>query len=465
MSLTSILFTARDALSAQSYGVSVTSQNITNANTEGYVRREAVLQTRIHGTQTYGSVEIGGLRRASDSFLEAQHFSSMGNSASSKERDTQLSVLEAVFNDLAGAGIGSALDSINRSFQQLSVDPSDTIAREDVLASLGEFVSRAHETGETLASQRTEIFNHMQNLVSGLNEAAQEIAKLNKQIQIAEAHGETAADLRDRRGLALLSIAPLANISVVEQKNGSILVQASGATLVDGAEAREFSLDLDPSGNARLMARRTDGTLSDVTRGLSGGALDGLRDVRDRDIIDIQNKLDEYIHDFASALNTQHATGFALDGSTGLNLFDFNLSGAPPSGISQTISISLDVAGQPEKIAAADSLATTPGSGVNAKAITQIFDQAVIFSSSRTPSEGYSDLVGQVGLRRANAAKESELHKAMEAQFQQLNESVSGVSLDEEMVALTRYQRAYQAASRVLTTADELLQELLGAIR
>ncbi len=465
MALTSILFTARDALAAQSYGVSVTSQNITNANTEGYVRREAVLQTRIHGSATYGSVEIEGLRRASDAFLEGQHFSSLGKSEASAERDAQLSVLEAVFNDLAGAGIGSALDSINRSFQQLSVDPSDTIAREDVLASLGEFVSRVHETGETLASQRTEIFNHMQNLVSEMNEYADEIASLNKQIQIAEAQGETAADLRDRRGLVLLQLAPIVNINVVEHDNGSILVQASGATLVDGAEARQFDLDIASSGDARLLARRTDGSFSDVTRGLTGGALEGLKVVRDDDITQIQNQLDEYVYDFATALNTQHATGFGLDASTGSDLFDLNLAGLPPSGAAQTITISADVFGQPEKIAAADSLATTPGSGENAKALTQIFDQAVTFSSSRTPSEGYSDLVGNLGLRRANAKRENEVHEAMAAQFQQLNESVSGVSLDEEMVALTRYQRAYQAASRVLTTADELLQELLGAVR
>lgn len=465
MSLNSILFTARDALAAQSYGVNVTSQNITNANTAGYVRREALLQTRIHGTATYGSVEIAGLRRSSDRFVEAQYHSSLGKSAASEERDAQLSILETVFNDLAGAGIGSALDSINRSFQQLSVDPSDTIAREDVLASLGEFVSRVHETGETLASQRTEILNHMQNLVSDLNESAKEIAALNKQIRIAEAQGEDAADLRDRRGLVLLNLAPVININVVEHPDGSILVQAAGATLVEGDQAREYALDLDGSGDVRLLARRTDGSFSNITGGLTGGQLEGLREVRDRDITFVQGQLDEYVYDFATALNTQHASGFGLDGSTGSPLFDFNLAGPPPQGISQTIAISAAVLGQPQRIAAADSLATTPGSGVNAKALTFVFDRSVVFGGTRTPSEGYSDLVGQVGLRRANAQREHELHEAMAAQFHQLNESVSGVSLDEEMVALTRYQRAYQAASRVLTVADELLKELLGAVR
>lgn len=462
MSLSSLLLTARDALNAQSYGVSVTSQNITNANTPGYVKREAVLETRIFGQETYGSVGVSGLRRTTDHFVEARHFTAMGNASASTERDAQLSVLETVFNDLAGAGVGQALDRINDSFQQLSVDPSDTIAREDVLASLSDFVSRAHETGEVLASERTEILNNMQSLVSDLNEHAQEIAALNKEIKTAVAQGQDAADLLDRRGQVLLEMAPIANIRIVDNADGSIMVQAAGATLVEGSEARVFDIDLDTNGDVRLQASRTDGSWTTVTGGLTGGKLAGLREVRDSDISAIAASLDEYVFDFASAMNAQHSAGFSLDGQTGLNLFDMNLVGVPPTGVSQSIEVSTDVAGQPQRIAAADSLATTPGSGQNAKAITQIFDAAIVFSGTRTASEGYSDIVGDIGLRRANSQRESVLHEAMESQFLELRETVTGVSLDEEMVALTRYQRAYQAASKVLTTVDEMLQQLLA---
>ena len=465
MSLTSLLYTARDALNAQSYGVTVTSQNITNANTPGYVKREAVLQSQVFGNQTYGSVEIAGLRRNTDTFVDTRYFTAMGNSAASSERDSQLSVVEMVFNDLAGAGVGDALDRINDAFQQLSVDPSDTIGREDVLASLDEFVGRVHETGVTLASQRTEILNNMQSMVSEVNTYASEIAKLNGEIRIATAQGMDAADLKDRRGQVLLKLAPLVNVRVVDNPDGTVLVQASGATLVEGDEARRFRVDLDGGGDARLQASRTDGTYSNVAAGLQGGKLAGLKQVRDVDIAAVSASLDEYVYDFATALNAQHSTGFSLDGQTGLNLFDLNLVGVPPAGVSQTIQVSADVAGQPQRIAASDSLATIPGSGENAKAITQVFDSAIVFSGTRTASEGYSDIIGNVGLLRANSIRESDLHVAMESQFLQLRESVSGVSLDEEMVALTRYQRAYQAASKVLTTVDELLQELMAAVR
>ena len=85
-------------------------------------------------------------------------------------------------------------------------------------------------------------------------------------------------------------------------------------------------------------------------------------------------------------------------------------------------------------------------------------------SGGRTAAETYGDIVGGIGQRKAFIAQTMETQDAIKAQIQAMREAVSGVSLDEEMVALTKYQRAYEAASRVLTTVDELLQELLNRV-
>lgn len=465
MSLTSLLHTARDALAAQSYGVNVTGQNITNANTEGYVRREAMLQDRILGRETYGSVEIAGLRRATDSFVEARHYTSMANSAGAEERDSQLAIVEGLFNELAGQGLGRATETIFDSFQQLSVDPGDPVARQEVLAALTDFTDSANQSAQTLANVRAENLSSMSDVVEDLNEYAVELADLSRQIQLADNQEYDAADLRDRRDLVLRKMAPLVDINVIENGDGTMLVQAAGATLVDGGLAREFAVDLDADGDARLLARRTDGTTTDITSGLAGGKLAGLKQVRDVDIKAVAESLDEFVYDFSTSLNAQHQAGFGLDGSTGLSLFDLAAVATPPQGAALSISVSADVLDQPERLATADSLATSPGSGENAKALAQLFDEEVIAGGTRTASEGYSDIVGQVGLLRHSAQRELSLSSAIEAQHHQMRESISGVSLDEEMVALTRYQRAYQAATRVLSTADEMMRELLASFR
>lgn len=465
MALSSLLNVARDALTAQTFGVSVTSQNITNANTPGYVRREAILASRVLGNQTYGTVVAIGIKRNQDSFIAQKFLSATGMGAAATERDQELQQIEALFNDMSGAGIGEALDRINASFQQLSVDPGDAISRENVLTALAGFTGRLNETGNALAVQRTEIFNQMQNQVSDLNEKAVQIADLNKKIAEAVVLGNDAADLKDRRNQIIVELSNIVDIKLVEGKDGALFVQAAGATLVEGDIARSFGVELASNGDVRLTARRTPtSSATDVTGGLNGGTLAGLKETRDVDLRAIASKLDTFVYDFATAMNTQHAAGFGLDGGTGRNLFDLNLVGAPPDGASRTISLSVDVAGQPNRIAASDSALTLPGSGVNAKAITQLFDQPVLFGGTRTASEGYSDIIGDVGLRRANSKGQMELRSAMQAQFSELNDAASGVSLDEEMVNLTKFQRAYQAATKVLATVDELLQELIQRV-
>jgi flagellar hook-associated protein 1 FlgK len=84
--------------------------------------------------------------------------------------------------------------------------------------------------------------------------------------------------------------------------------------------------------------------------------------------------------------------------------------------------------------------------------------------NGQSPGEAYGRLVGRVGQRKQNAATDVETRDAMTAQVETMRQSVSGVSLDEEMVALTKYQRAFEAASRVFTTADQLLEDLINTL-
>lgn len=466
MTINSLLYTARDALQAQTFGVTVTGQNINNANTPGYVRREAVLATRVLGNQSYGSVAIEGIRRSPDAFLERALLGSTGMTARAATRDQELAQVESLFNDFAGSGLGGTLDRLASSFEQLSVDPSDTTARQQVVAALGEFVDRARATGDAIASQRSEIFNQMQGLTTSVNQKAESLAQLNQQIKMATAQGQDASDLKDRRNQVLNELAPIVDVKTVEDADGSMLIQVAGATLVEGNVARKLSVDLDGSGNVRLLAARPEGgTPTDITRGLSGGALAGLLEVRDADLGSVMGRLDTFVFDVATALNTQHRAGFGLDGSTGVDLFDLSSVGAPPAGAARGIRLNAVVASNPNALAASDSAAAVPGSGQNARLLNSVFGNPVVFGASRSVSEAYGDIVGEVGNLRADASREVELRSTMQAQAYSMRESAMGVSLDEEMVNLTRYQRAYQAASRVLTTADEMLQELLGMKR
>jgi flagellar hook-associated protein 1 len=458
--LSTLLNTARDALTAQSYGVGVTGQNISNVNTPGYVRREAILQPRVMGTQTVGSVEVLGLRRVADQFIDRRHMAAMGLSSAAGERDQQLTRLEGLFNDLAGTGMGSSLDALFGSFSTLASNPNDPTSRQAVLERAVNFADRTRETADALAEHRDDLLQQGNSTVGEINSRATEIAQLNRQIAMAEASGEDAADLKDRRNQLLLDLSTKVDIRTFSDGAGSIVVQAAGTTLVEGAAARSFSIDLAGDGSMRLLASREGGPTMEVTGSLSGGKLAGIFESRDQDLAQVITRFDQFVTDVASAINTQHAAGFGLDGVAGRALFSIT----PGPGAARSITVDPAVAGNPSRIAAASTALTLPGGSDNAAALARLANAMTTSGGTQTAAQGYGSLVGDIGLRKASAAAEMSLRGDVEAQIGAMRESVSGVSLDEEMVNLTKYQRAYEAAAKVLTTVDELLQELLARI-
>ncbi len=458
--LTSLLNTARDALTAQAYGVSVAGQNITNVNTEGYSRREVILETRALGSESYGGVKVEGLRQITDRFLDSQQLVSLSHQSAAREHNQGLAGIEALFNDEAGTGLGSSLDALFNSFSSLAANPSDTTAREQVLDAAEYFSSNVRQVADELASTRDKLLTKAKDVVNQVNTRAEELADLNRRIITAEAQGRDAADLKDQRAQVLLDLAPLIDIRTTVDGAGGILVHSAGVVLVEGSTARSFSAGLNGDGSLKLSVNTSSGAGSDVTRYLTGGALAGIKETRDGDIFEVAKRLDELVFDVGNALNEQHALGVGLDGTGGRNIFDVS---ATSQGAARALTVSDDVAGNPEAIAAAFDTGTLPGGSDNAVALLGV-GKSALSGSGRSVFETYGELVGDVALRKSSAQRSVEMREALHAQNQAMREALSGVSLDEEMISLTKYQRAYEAAAKVLSTVDEMLQELMARV-
>jgi flagellar hook-associated protein 1 len=460
--LSQLLNTARDALGAQSYGLNVTGQNVSNASTPGYVRREALLETQALGTQTTGSVHALGLRRVTDDFIERRQFEAIGLSSAASEHDQQLASVEALFNDAAGTGLGSALDAVFASFSALAANPNDTTTRQNVIAAAAGFSQSVNATADTLAQGREDLRQQAAETVSEINDRAQDIAKLNLQIAAATAQGQDAADLRDQRNQKLLDLSGLVDTRTFTDGAGNLVVQAAGTTLVEGQTARSFSLDLNSDGSLKLLASRSGGPANEVTQFLTGGKLAGIREARDVDIFNVSKQLDQFVFDVAGAVNAQHAAGVGQDGGTGRNLFDVS---STVDGAARSLQVSSAVLGHPETIAAAGSASGLPGGSDNAVLLSTLADRAIATGGTRTAAQAYGDIVGAVGEARASSTRTLETQQAISSQVQAMHEAMSGVSLDEEMVSLTKYQNAYQAAGKVLATVNQLLADLLNMVQ
>jgi len=454
--LVSLLNTARDGLQASSYALGVTGQNVANVNTPGYARRDVVLETRGQGLN---GVHATGIKRASDAILERREYQSSSMSSGASERDSHLAQLEGLFDDAGGSGLADSVGALFGSFQSLASNPNDPTARSNVLARADVFAKRVSDTADAIASGRDDMFGQARDTVKDVNQRAQSIAKLNQEIARAKASGQDTSDLEDQRNQALLGLATLIDVRTVADASGAIMVQSAGTTLVEGGNARTFTVDLAPGGNLRLLSSTAGGSNTEVTQFLTGGKLAGIQQARDVDYVAVQTQLDSFAFSVANAVNTQHEAGYGLDGNTGRALFDLTATSA---GAARSLRVSADVAGQPNFIAASSTAAGLPGNSANAVALSNLTDALVV--GGRSITNAYSDIVGNVGQRKAAAEQDVTLRQSIADQVHQMRESVSGVSLDEEMISMTKYQRAYEASAKVLSTVDQLLEELLARL-
>jgi len=461
--LTDILNTARDAMSAQTFGLTVTGQNVANVNTPGYVRRQANLETRDMGDRNFGSVHVAGLRRIDDRFVDQRHLALTGTSAEAASRDQLLGQAEALFNDFEGTGLGSSLNALFSSFSALAASPTDLTTRATVLQNAQTFAEQVRTGSEQMQNFRTDLFAQARELTEQVNTKLDSIAELSGRINLARAGGEEPADLEDKRDATLLELADLVEIHTYTDGEGQLVVQGPGVTLMQGDIARHLSIDIDSGGSLKVLAENAKGSGSgnDITAFLSAGQLSGVLTVRDHDLVEMQDDLDAFAFNVAGQINTVHASGFGLDGASGRQLFTL---GGTQAGAAASLQLDATMMGRPDRVAASNSPAELPGNANQALLLAQVGDNPIAALGNLDPGQAYARIVGRVGQRKADSAATLETRKAMTAQVETARQSISGVSLDEEMISLSKYQRAFEAASRVFTTADQLLKDLLDMV-
>ena len=463
MGLTDILNTARDAMSAQTFGLTVTGQNVANVNTPGYVRRQANLETRDMGDRNFGSVHVAGLRRIDDRFVDQRHLALTGTSAEAASRDQLLGQAEALFNDFEGTGLGSSLNALFSSFSALAASPTDLTTRATVLQNAQTFAEQVRTGSEQMQNFRTDLFAQARELTEQVNTKLDSIAELSGRINLARAGGEEPADLEDKRDATLLELADLVEIHTYTDGEGQLVVQGPGVTLMQGDIARHLSIDIDSGGSLKVLAENAKGSGSgnDITAFLSAGQLSGVLTVRDHDLVEMQDDLDAFAFNVAGQINSVHASGFGLDGASGRQLFTL---GGTQAGAAASLQLDATMMGRPDRVAASNSPAELPGNANQALLLAQVGDNPIAALGNLDPGQAYARIVGRVGQRKADSAATLETRKAMTAQVETARQSISGVSLDEEMISLSKYQRAFEAASRVFTTADQLLKDLLDMV-
>ena len=241
---------------------------------------------------------------------------------------------------------------------------------------------------------------------------------------------QSANDYRDKRDVVLKELAELIDINPFEDERGAVTALiANGRPLVSGSSVWQLSTETNASGLQDVVWVDGAGNTVNINADISGGKLKGWLEARDVVTVDLVNRLDTLAQNLMTEVNNLHQAGFDLNGIAGEVFFD---GSATAAGIAVNANIVADF----NLIAAATDPLTVPGDNRNAIDIANLQNQLVMSGNTATFSDYYSTLVRDVGNEVLKADSYHTHQSEMVTQLNNYRESISGVSLDEEMINL-----------------------------
>jgi flagellar hook-associated protein 1 len=455
--VSSIFHIGQSGLRAGRTGVRVASENVANVNTPGYHRRVTVLQAsrlRQVGNLRLGlGVEVRESQRVVDEALDRRLRSSIGQAAAQSSRSDVLDRANVILGDLEGAGVSSTLDEFFASLDLLAASPEDRVSRSNVLASAERFAESVNDVGRNLRAMRQELDPEVEAGVDEVNRLAAEVASLNEKIS---SRSRVSNDLLDRRARLVDQLSETVGATVIPGRNDvwNIAIEG-GYTLVSGSRVQGLSTRPGVDGFVRIEGIDGAGT-PDLTDRIRQGQLGGLLVARDEDLGATAQAYDDFVTELVNEVNARHSAGYGLDGVTGRNLF------APPAAVNPAENLAVDpaVAANPDAIAAARDPALLPGDNRAALDLAEV--RLDPLASGQEPPDALRQVLQEFGDRAFAASASAESATLAADQLTNLQQSVSGVSVDEELATLMQFRQQFSAAATVIQTADELTREIIG---
>jgi flagellar hook-associated protein 1 len=459
-SLFTSLYTGASGIFVNQTGVQVTGNNIANVNTAGYSKQTANVTSSTslnQGGLIFGTGStIATIDRAGDVFITEQLVNQSAIYGEYEAANTPLSDIEQIL-DISDSSLSSDVDNFFNAWETLSSNPAGTTERQQVIQEAEDLADHFHSIDQQLTDVVESINSSIESLVPSLNEQLQQVGELNQSIMQTEVTGNSANTLRDQRDLLVQQVSESCGATIYSDGNGMTCMQLdNGLPLVTGSVASTFSVDrIDGLAQLTLTSGQSEFSLDGDD---FGGTLKGLLDVRDETIPEIKDNIDQLAYEIATAVNTLHTTGLDQNGDPGTDLYTLVAPSDPLApvweGAAASITLNFD---NPALIAAG----TTGLSGDNSLTlnITALRDTASINGS--TYSEEYARIAAKAGLLMSSNEQKLSDSTGLLNELSNKQDSIAGVSTDEEMLLLVQYQAGYEAASNYLAVVKEMLETLM----
>ena len=469
MSTFSGLSTALSSLNAQRQALQVSGQNIANANTVGYTRQRADLQS-VDATSVPSlfSTPLGpgngvsavGIARLGDDFLDARLRTQTSQASFASANATTYTRLESVVTEPSDTGLASGLQQFWTAWEDVANSPDSGATRTALMGKATVLTNQIADTYRAYDAQWTQARTEASATVSQVNTLANSVADLNNQIRGVLVSGGSANELVDKRSVIITQLSGLVGASSRAMPDGTVNVMVGGNPLVSGDRAQAIQLDGSFAMSAATaeppvatdvirLSWSTTGTALNLEGGSLAGTVSSLQPASSGGpIASAVGKLNDLATSVATAVNTVHAGGQTLAGTTGVDFFSFTAS--LPAALGLKVAIS-----DPNMVAAGN-----PGSGTFDGSIADKISQ--LREGTGSPDAGWRNFVTDLGVASAAATRRSSVAETTRASAENLQMSNASVDVDEEMTNMLSFQRAYEGSARVLTAIDQMLDTLIN---
>lgn len=452
MAISRIFDLSSRALTAYRNALDVTAHNIANASNPAFSRQRVNFSAQYADTyagRIWGAgVSIDQVKRANNFLIDNQIRYNLSNQGNSSQNASILSQIEAVFSEPNGTGISDMLNTFFNSWSELSVSPNSVAHRNNVISSAKQLSQKVQSVYDHLAATKESLQTDFNNKVKTINQLIDNIGELNGQITHASVNGSTPNDLLDRRDFLINELSKIINLNVNYDSDGSARISIGGILAVDGKFATSFKTE---SINGKLILASSNG---EGKASIRNGELLAISDSYSKNVSEYADALEKMMNVIVERVNQLHSGAYSATDppQTGLNFFTGYQDGI--------LQINPAILNDVLKIAA--SADGTSGNGEIALKISELSTLQVL--NGKTFSDIYSELLNQIANDKKSADLNFHAGELVLANLDQQKLTYAGVSLDEEMANIIKFQRSYDASARLIKVADEMLKTLIELV-
>ncbi len=457
-------------------GMYVASHNIDNSPRLGYskqlVEQNATPSMRLVGIGHLGTgTEITDITRARNFFTDTKYWHESAGVGEWKAKTTALTDIEKIMGEPSETSFRQYMDNFYDSLNDMTKNPGDNSYRQPVLENAVSFTKHINEVSKRLEKLRVDSEKELQLAADKINQIGSQITQLNRQIYMKEIDGHSANDLRDSREMLIDELSEIVNVNVSESADGKYDVSIAGNSLVYHENMSPIKLKKitkDEHGADLLYPTMELKWENGADVRYSSGTVKGLMDTINGDgennsyngIPFYEKKLSYFAETFADKFNEQHKKGYDLNGEKGLDFFVYEKG----LGASNTIRINEEILKDVNKIAASS---TKDGEGnidiennENIKALIDLRNDKNFFKGLKgtgTADDYLKSMLSSLGVDGRQSGRFLETQKLLQKNLQERRQSVSGVSVNEEVSDIIKYQKVYTASAKVINTLDTLM--------